>query len=231
MNEHNRNDYGLKNLSSYLHAASKLKKNGNILANSNSTHSLIRNKSGNKYYNIKDHSNYNTTINDYFNMNISREGDSYEVSLNEARFDKQDKLGASTYNRFKDSSFNNNLRSERNSKHTQASELKPSNKTSIYSKISSMKYRNKPNPKFGKKDNSVIIAYGANTYQGLFRNYNEDRVSIILNVIKPNSRMNDEWPSVSFFAIYDGHGGHECADFLRDNLHHYVRDLFICLDF
>ena len=54
------------------------------------------------------------------------------------------------------------------------------------------------------------------------RNYNEDRVSIILNVLKPNSRSNEEWPKVSFFAVYDGHGGNKCADFLKENLHQYV---------
>ena len=52
------------------------------------------------------------------------------------------------------------------------------------------------------------------------RNYNEDRVSIILNILKPkNYKKDEEWPTCSFFAVYDGHGGTECADFLRDNLH------------
>ena len=32
-----------------------------------------------------------------------------------------------------------------------------------------------------------IKAYGANTYQGLVRNYNEDRVSIIINMTKPEN--------------------------------------------
>ena len=30
------------------------------------------------------------------------------------------------------------------------------------------------------------------------------------------------WPKCSFFGVYDGHGGSACAEFLRDNLHHYV---------
>ena len=65
-----------------------------------------------------------------------------------------------------------------------------------------------------------IIAYGANTYQGIIRNYNEDRVSIIFNMKPPSTLpLNTQWPKVTFFAIYDGHGGNSCADFLRDHLH------------
>ena len=53
-----------------------------------------------------------------------------------------------------------------------------------------------------------------------FRNYNEDRVAIILNIMKPKVKTySGEWPKCSFFGIYDGHGGHICADFLRDYLH------------
>ena len=68
-------------------------------------------------------------------------------------------------------------------------------------------------------------AYAANTNQGLVRNYNEDRVSIILNILKPPQRESfpdSQWPGCSFFAIYDGHGGSACADYLRDNLHQFV---------
>ena len=65
-------------------------------------------------------------------------------------------------------------------------------------------------------------AYAANTNQGLVRNYNEDRVSIILNIVKPEHRQHENWPKCSYFGVYDGHGGSACAEFLRDNLHHFV---------
>ena len=77
--------------------------------------------------------------------------------------------------------------------------------------------------KFSTKSYGSIISYGVNTNQGQVRKYNEDRVSIILNVIKPASRKNEDWPKVSFFGIFDGHGGTKCSDFLKENLHHYVR--------
>ena len=36
----------------------------------------------------------------------------------------------------------------------------------------------------------MVRGYAANTHQGLIRNYNEDRVSIILNISEPESRKN-----------------------------------------
>lgn len=41
-------------------------------------------------------------------------------------------------------------------------------------------------------------------------------------MIRPKSFIGQVWPKCSFFAIYDGHGGNICADFLRDNLHDYI---------
>ena len=73
------------------------------------------------------------------------------------------------------------------------------------------------------KRSGMVKAYAANTNQGIVRNYNEDRVAIILNILKPlNLEFEGTWPICSFFGVYDGHGGTECADFLRDNLHQLV---------
>ena len=37
---------------------------------------------------------------------------------------------------------------------------------------------------------------------------------------RPSSRKDvTYWPKCSFFAIYDGHGGNECSDYLKDHLH------------
>lgn len=78
------------------------------------------------------------------------------------------------------------------------------------------------NSKTSAKNCHSVSAYAANTHQGCVRNYNEDRVSIILNIIKPQSFKGAYWPKCSFFAVYDGHGGAGCADFLRDNLHQLI---------
>ena len=91
--------------------------------------------------------------------------------------------------------------------------------------ILDMKIKNFESGKTSNKNMGIIKAYAANTHEGLIRNYNEDRVSIIINMNKPknyNIEIKGKWPKVSFFAIYDGHGGKNCAEYLRDNLHKYI---------
>ena len=83
-------------------------------------------------------------------------------------------------------------------------------------------FSNFDHSKYSAKSLGVVKCYSANTHQGTVRDYNEDRVSIILNIVKPNSYNGSFWPKCSFFGIYDGHGGSGCAEFLRDNLHHFV---------
>ena len=88
--------------------------------------------------------------------------------------------------------------------------------------ILNIPFNNFEKAKTSSKIMGNIKAYGANTYQGLVRNYNEDRVSIIINMTKPENYKKKVWPKISFFGIYDGHGGSKCADFLRDFLHKII---------
>jgi len=78
--------------------------------------------------------------------------------------------------------------------------------------------------KSSSKKAGAVKAYAANTNQGIVRDYNEDRVSIILNIVRPRTKQNYDgpWPNCSFFGVFDGHGGATCADFLRDNLHNFI---------
>ena len=88
--------------------------------------------------------------------------------------------------------------------------------------IMQIPFSNFDKAKTSSKAMGNIKGYGANTYQGLVRNYNEDRVSIIINMTKPENYHKKYWPKISFFGIYDGHGGSKCADFLRDSLHKII---------
>ena len=83
-------------------------------------------------------------------------------------------------------------------------------------------FNNFEQSKTSRKNMGVIKSYGVNTYQGIVRNYNEDRVSIIINMNKPKDFIKGKWPKVSFFGIYDGHGGEGCSEYLRDNLHKLI---------
>jgi serine/threonine protein phosphatase PrpC len=74
--------------------------------------------------------------------------------------------------------------------------------------------------KHSLKPNGIIKGYSASTNQGPVRDYNEDRVAIILNIPKPE--WCTEWKKVAYFGVFDGHGGMNCADFLRDHLHNFV---------
>ena len=71
------------------------------------------------------------------------------------------------------------------------------------------------------KSYGPIKAYAANTNQGIIRDYNEDRVSIIININKNLSNKckgKKDWPKASFFSVFDGHGGNKCSEFLKNNL-------------
>lgn len=109
-------------------------------------------------------------------------------------------------------------RQSRNSSDCDASEI---NRDTLLD-ISDIELPNYDPPKCSANKSGLIMSYAANTNQGISRNYNEDRVSIILNIKKPKSKKVDYWPHCAFFGIFDGHGGTTCSDYLRDNLHYFV---------
>lgn len=71
--------------------------------------------------------------------------------------------------------------------------------------------------KCSKKSYGMIKAFAVCTNQGLVRSYNEDRVTII-----PRVKLNELEHRVSYFSLFDGHGGAGCADFLAENLHQNI---------
>lgn len=47
----------------------------------------------------------------------------------------------------------------------------------------------------------------------------------MLDLKKPGGGAINEIPNqskIQFFAVFDGHGGQGCAEFLRDNLHNFI---------
>lgn len=66
-----------------------------------------------------------------------------------------------------------------------------------------------------------MFAFGANTTKGIHRTYNEDKISVSIKLPQPEGFLGT-WPEIHFFGIYDGHGGTECSEFLKDNLHSLI---------
>lgn len=72
------------------------------------------------------------------------------------------------------------------------------------------------------QESGIIKSYAVNTNEGLVRDYNEDRISIILNIMQSGKENSKTWPKAAYLAVFDGHCGSNCAEFLRDNLHKFV---------
>ena len=67
----------------------------------------------------------------------------------------------------------------------------------------------------------IIKVYGVNSYRGLVKKYNEDTVSIVLNISKPK-KYKGYWPqNVSTFCLFDGHSGNCCSNFLKEHFNAY----------
>ena len=73
-----------------------------------------------------------------------------------------------------------------------------------------------------KKLRSGTTKVAANTTIGLSKFKNEDRVRVIINIKKPLALNQEKWPLSSFYGIYNGYGGKECSEFLKDRLHDYI---------
>ena len=88
------------------------------------------------------------------------------------------------------------------------------------------KYINYQQAKHSENSFDRIISYGVNTYRGVVRNYNEDRVTILINALinKGNNNVKKYLKTlkISYFSIYDGHAGNKCCEFLKKYLHHYI---------
>ena len=87
-------------------------------------------------------------------------------------------------------------------------------------------YLNYQRAKHSENSFDKIISYGVNTYRGVIRNYNEDRVTILINAIinKVNGKEKNVLQNMktSYFSIYDGHAGNKCCEFLKKFLHNYI---------
>ena len=103
--------------------------------------------------------------------------------------------------------------------------IPPQNPDLNLSILCNLNFKNYPMIQLSANPFSKIIGYGANSYNGTVRQYNEDRIKIILDhKTNKSCSINGKVinPNISYFAIYDGHGGNGCTNFLQENLHNYI---------
>jgi len=85
-------------------------------------------------------------------------------------------------------------------------------------------------PKVVIKHHEPFEAFAINTHKGIIRNYNEDRVSVLLNGQKKFKNRakgisnQQQITSCAMFSIFDGHGGISCCNFLKERLHDTLVD-------
>ena len=75
----------------------------------------------------------------------------------------------------------------------------------------------------------TFFVVSSNTNQGKVRDYNEDRVSVHIEMSnsqkgKPKLFSNPINDLISMFSVFDGHGSSECSQFLSEKLHTFVLD-------
>jgi len=88
-------------------------------------------------------------------------------------------------------------------------------------KVQSPKTVPVPAPITSKKHYQTVKAWAVNSHPGL-RKHNEDRVMILTHLQKRLPKEKQNIGEVTYFAIFDGHGGSSCADFLRKHLHKFI---------
>ena len=91
-------------------------------------------------------------------------------------------------------------------------------------KILSKEYNSYENALFSNKQIGPLRSYACNTYQGLFKPTNEDKIIVVNQIKKPASTKLKTWPKISYFAVFDGHGGEGCSTFLKETYLKYLTE-------
>ena len=90
------------------------------------------------------------------------------------------------------------------------------------SALSDIKYRAYPTAKHSIEALGIISGFGVNSYNGKVKNFNEDRIKVVASHICQSKKNPNIQHNVSYFAIFDGHGGNKCSEFLKKTFFDYL---------
>ena len=184
--------------------SNKLVHKNNVLSNINSNISYINTNNPKHTVTISNNTSNNSHQRSSYSLNDNNQKGKYQ------------RISIKTNNITNNNNYSHNYNYSQHINTNINNISSPTNKNYLYANLSKVRISHKA---YG-----IIEAYATITSSGK-RSYNEDRVSIIYNIPKPqgyNENKNSPWPNCSFFGLYDGHGGSAACDFLRDNLHKYI---------
>ena len=95
--------------------------------------------------------------------------------------------------------------------------------------LANLPYNAYPQAEYSKNPFYNISGFAHNSYNGAIKKYNEDMVQATekkLQITKNNEPVS---LNISYFGVFDGHGGDKCSKFLKANMHNYLlkSNLFI----
>ena len=208
-------------------------RNNNNIKNSNNSNNNLKGRHSRQFTNssnIKSSSNkMNVSQNENKNSNNIENNPSLNKGLNNSHKNTNNSSlnqSKNNINKINDNNINNNNNNSNNPQLNGNSSDPKNNKNKndlSISILSNLKFGNYPAVELSPNSFFVISGYGANSYNGTVRKYNEDRLKIILDYklkkVLTDSNGQIINPKISYFAIYDGHGGEKCSNFLQKNLH------------
>lgn len=131
---------------------------------------------------------------------------------------------------------NENIPEKKSKSPTHSNNDKDSNKTNknlnpvksslTLSSLADLEYGMYPPVELSQNSFCKISGYGCNSYNGIVRNYNEDKTKVIIDY-KMNKKITEPKgsiinPKISFFGLYDGHGGEKCSKFLQEKFDSFL---------
>lgn len=89
------------------------------------------------------------------------------------------------------------------------------NNDKILSNAFNKTYPDYPESIISQKSLGLVKSFASNSYKGLTKPINEDRVIIVSPIPKPQKTIHRSWPKMSYFGVFDGHGGETCSELLK----------------
>ena len=90
--------------------------------------------------------------------------------------------------------------------------------------LAGIEYKGYPKAELSSQQSHNISGFGANSYNGAIKKYNEDKYKIEEREKEVLINGEKKKLKISYFGVFDGHGGDKCSIFLKDHMHKFLLD-------